>query len=120
MVTFVGKQANFGCALQQITELEHAAVEAYITATQMLKSTAYKRRLKMFQHDHKRQIEDLSNLLYQNNLEVPQNPYNAKELFAKGKVLLATLISDETILRALESSETDIDTAYKRLSIRAD
>jgi rubrerythrin len=120
MVTFVGTQENFADALKELLELEFAAREAYQSAIEHLKSTTYREKLKKFQNDHERHIKEISDLLEKNNQILPKEGGMGKELLAKGKVILANMIGDDTILRAMKSNEIDTNAAYERMNGRED
>jgi ferritin-like metal-binding protein YciE len=120
MVTFVGNQENFLDALKELVELEYAAVEAYQAAVDRLKSTTYREKLKKFQNDHERHIKEISDVLEKNNQVSPQEVSIGKQLLTKGKVILANMVGDDTILRAMKSNEIDTNTAYERMNSRKD
>lgn len=120
MVTFVGNQKNFGEALKELVELEYAAVEAYKTAIERVEKKEYKEKMQEFLRDHERHIQEVSGVLKKKNEEPPKGPNLGKELITTGKVLLANMIGDGTILTAIKSNETDTNTAYERLNNRED
>jgi ferritin-like metal-binding protein YciE len=120
MVTFVGTQENFADALKELLELEFAASEAYQAAIERLKSITYREKLQKFQNDHERHIKEISDLLEKNNQVLPQAVGMGKQLLAKGKVILANMIGDDTILRAMKSNEIDTNSAYERMNDRED
>jgi len=120
MVTFVGNQTNFSDALKELVELEYAVVEAYETAIERLNKGDFKERLQEFLEDHQRHIREISGVLEKKSEDVPQGPNLGKEFITKGKVLLANMVGDNTILIAMRSNETDTNTAYERLNSRED
>jgi ferritin-like metal-binding protein YciE len=120
MVTLVGNQQNFSDALKDLIELEYAAVDAYDAAITRLENSEYKTKITGFKKDHEKHIEDLSILLKSNNQEVPKSGNYSKELITTGKVVIADLLGDEVILRALRSNEIDTNTAYERMNERKD
>lgn len=120
MVTLVGTQTNFADSIRELLELDFAAVEAYETAISKLETEDYKKHLKGFKSDHERHIMELSNLLTKHGEEVPQDLSSTKQWLTKGKVILANLIGDNTILRAMLSNEGDTNTAYERMNDRND
>jgi rubrerythrin len=120
MVTFVGTQENFVDALKELLELEFAADEAYQAAIERLESTTYREKLKKFHSDHERHIKEISDLLEKNNQVPPQEVGMGKQLLTKGKVILANMIGDNTILRAMKSNEIDTNAAYERMNDRED
>jgi bacterioferritin (cytochrome b1) len=117
MVTLVGIQEDFGDVLKNLVELDFDAIEAYETAINRLENKEYRDKLKTFKADHERHIRELSALLRQHDIEPPSGPSLGKQWLTKGKVILANLISDATILKAMLSNEIDTNTAYARVSI---
>lgn len=115
MVTLVGLQINFLSAVQSLLELEYDAVEAYETAIDRLNNLAYKKKLQEFKADHDRHIVELTKLIKKHDEEAPKGP-STKQWLTKGKVILANLVSDEAILRAMRSNEIDTNAAYDRIS----
>ena len=55
-----------------------------------------------------------------NNQVSPQEVSIGKQLLTKGKVILANMVGDDTILRAMKSNEIDTNTAYERMNGRKD
>jgi rubrerythrin len=115
MVTLVGTQEDFETVLKELIELDYDAVEAYEAAINRLESQEYKAQLNTFKADHERHIKEISALLKQHNIDSPEGPSIGKQWLAKGKVILANLIGDTTILRAMMSNEIDTNTAYERV-----
>lgn len=116
MVTFVGNQENFADALRELVELEYAAVDAYEAAVERLENPVYKAKLKEFKKDHVEHIEKLCALLTKNKQDVPEQGVLGKQLLTTGKVLLANMVGDNTILQAMKSNEMDTNTAYERMN----
>lgn len=120
MVTLVGTQANFADSIRELLELDFAAIEAYEAAINRLEDEDYKSNLKRFKSDHERHIEKLSNLLREHKEEVPQDLSSTKQWLTQGKVVLANLVGDNAILKAMLSNESDTNTAYERMNERDD
>lgn len=116
MVTFVGSQNNFEDALKELVELEYGAIDAYEAATERLDSPKFKSKMHEFKSDHERHIQELTTLLKKNNAEVPEKGVLGKQLLTTGKVLMATIVGDNAILRAMLSNEKDTNTAYERMN----
>jgi len=119
MTTFVGTQTNFSDAVKELLELEYDAKEAYEAAINRVESLDYKQKLEEFKADHEQHIRNLTELLRNHNEEAPTGP-SGKQWLAKGKVVLANLIGDDTILAAMVSNESDTNTAYERMNDRTD
>lgn len=115
MVTKVGLQADFMTALKDLVSLDYDAVEAYEAAINRVEDEEYKKTLESFKKDHLRHIEELSEFLKNNNETPPTGP-SPKSLLTQGKVVLANLVSEKMILRAMRSNEIDTNTAYGRIN----
>lgn len=118
MATMVGTQESFMKAIQELVELDYDAVGAYESAIKNLDTQEYKIKLEEFKQDHKRHITELSAFLERHKEKVPSGPDNTKKLLAKGKVEIASLLGDQTILSAMLSNEEDTNTAYSRMNSR--
>jgi rubrerythrin len=91
----------------------------YEAAINRIVNRDYKDKLSEFKEDHQRHCEELSEFLSHHGKQPPTGP-SAKQWLTKGKVLLANLIGDETILRAMVDNEMDTNTAYERIYNRDD
>ena len=117
MVTMVGMQDDFGLALKDLLELEYDAVEAYEAAIKRLDNEEYKMSVTSFTQDHKRHIQEVSELLKKHTVTPPSGPSLVKQWITKGKVILGNIVGDRSILMALRSNEIDTNAAYERLKI---
>ena len=115
MVTKVGLQTEFVNALQDLLELEFDAVEAYDAAINRLEDEHYKSKLREFRGEHRVHIRELSAILQKHGKSVPTGP-SGKQWLTKGKVVLGSLMGDNSILSAMRSNEVDTVTAYERLN----
>ncbi len=120
MVTLVGTQIEFEEALKDLIELDFDAVEAYDAAVNRIENQDFKEKLSIFKADHEWHIQELSTILKTRNIQPPSGPSVGKQWLTKGKVVLANLIGDSVILRAMISNEIDTNTAYERISLRED
>lgn len=115
MVTLVGTHGSFPEILQDLIELEYDALEAYNTAIDRISEKAYKDKLEEFREDHKNHIKELTDIIGQYGVDVPEGP-SMKQWLTSGKVILANLVGDLAILRAMNSNEKDTNTAYERVN----
>ncbi len=115
MTTLVGNQTNFEDALQELVELDFDAVEAYEAAIERLDSDSYKKKLNEFKLDHERHIKELNAVLRIHKIKTVDGP-SAKKWLTKGKVVLANLMGDRTILAAMLSNELDTNKAYEKVN----
>ncbi|STX29676.1 Domain of uncharacterised function (DUF2383) [Legionella beliardensis] len=115
MTTMVGTQNEFHDALYALCELDYDAVKAYKAAIERLESKEYRKKLTGFMRDHIRHIENITSLLTMHQQKAPEGP-DLKQYLTQGKVILANLLGDEAILKAMISNETDTNTAYERIN----
>ncbi|HJD65028.1 MAG TPA: PA2169 family four-helix-bundle protein [Rickettsia endosymbiont of Diachasma alloeum] len=98
MTTLVGIQNNFVDAIKELVELDYDAIEAYEAAINRITDENYKTQLQRFKEDHERHVKELNELLLQHKEEKVTGP-SSKQWLTKGKVVLATQISDKAILQ---------------------
>lgn len=115
MTTLVGTQKDFADALKELCELDYDAIEAYKTAIKRLDNPLYISKLTEFMGDHERHTDEISQLLAKHSVKIPEGP-SMKKFLTQGKVVLADLMGDDTILKAMQSNEVDTNTAYERLN----
>ncbi len=118
MVTNVGKQNKFIDAIKELIELDYDAVDTYKLAIEKLENLEYKDKFYEFKADHNQHIKQLSAFLARSNEIAPTKPDNTKDLLMKAKVKGASLMGDESILKAMLSNEEDTVTAYERMNQR--
>jgi len=119
MVTMVGTQSDLIAAIKDLIELDYDAVEAYEAALNRVDREEYKKKLNEFKADHERHIEELSTYLKVKNEKAPESG-SMKQLLTQGKVVLGSMIGDISILQAMQSNESDTNTAYERMNQRTD
>lgn len=120
MTTFVGTQSSFVDATKDLVELDYDAVEAYEAAINRLENADARERLAIFKGDHERHIQELTTLLKNHGEEAPSAPSVGKQWLAKGKVVLANIIGDSLIIKAMISNVEDTNQAYERMNKRID
>lgn len=122
MATLVGTQKTFIDALKELLEFEYDMKEAYKISIDKLhkENYEYKNKLSEFLEDHENHIIQLSNVLKKYNEKIPEKPDVIKNFLSKGKIYLANLIGDETILSAMAGNEADANLAYERMNARHD
>ena len=119
MVTFVGQQEDLINAIKSLIELDYDAIKAYESATHRLQNDDYIETLNGFKSDHARHVKELSSYLTQHH-QTPPHEADVKSVLTQGKVVIAGLINDEAILKAMLSNEEDTNTAYERICSRSD
>lgn len=118
MATLVGTQTEFHDALYALCELDYDAIEAYQAAINRLKNESYKEQLTQFMDDHLRHVDEISAVLKRHQQAVPKGP-GMKKYLTQGKVVLAHLLGDNAILKAMITNEADTNTAYERVNSHA-
>lgn len=119
-MTYAGKQDDFASALRSLLELEYETIEAYKAAINRLQKVEYKNKLGEFQNDHERHVREISNLFLKRMEKFPQSGSTTKSWITQGKVVLAKLLGDENILKAMRDNEIDSNSAYQRMNSRTD
>jgi hypothetical protein len=89
------------------------AADAYQVAIDRLENSSYRNALAEFKRDHLRHITELGDILSRMG-RTPPKEGDMKPLLTKGKVVIAGLMGDEAILRAMRTNEADTSTAYER------
>lgn len=115
MVTMVGNEDTLAELLQNLLVLEYDAIEAYEACIERLETPAYVQKLREFHADHLRHVEKLRTHLQEIGAEVPMDS-DTKALLTKGKIVIADLMGDDAILKAMKTNEDDTITAYDKAS----
>lgn len=119
MATMVGTQKELTSLLNALIELDLDAIEAYESAISRLDDLAAKEHFSLFKGDHERHVQDLRPLVAELG-ETPASEPDIKRVLTQGKVVLAALVGDKLILRAMKTNEVDTNTAYDRAVARDD
>jgi uncharacterized protein (TIGR02284 family) len=113
MVTTVGTEDKLHSLLTDLVQLDHDAVLAYDAAIERLGTAGHRSALAGFRRDHLRHIEELGAALSAMG-KTPPKESDMKALLTQGKVVLAGLVGDKAILRAMKTNEDDTNIAYER------
>lgn len=113
MATRVGTEDKPVEMLEHLLSLEYDAIEAYDAAIERLDNEAWKAQLSSFRNDHERHTRELTPLIQRMGGNPPTKS-GGKAMLAAGKVKLANLMGDESILKAMRSNEDDTNKAYER------
>lgn len=111
MATFAGTQDNINDLITSLLNLEHDAIEAYDSVIERLEDATLSAKVSEFRQDHYRHVSELSEIATQNSIELPEG--TPKAMLTTGKVVLADLFGDNTILKAMETNEKDTVKAYE-------
>lgn len=113
MTTMVGKEHTLIELLQDLITLDYDAIKAYEAAIKRLDNTSYQTKLREFCEEHRRHTTNLAPFLEKLGARVPHEA-DAKSVLTTGKVVLANMIGDHAIIRAMKTNEDDTNTAYER------
>ncbi|MFO7551027.1 MAG: DUF2383 domain-containing protein [Haliea sp.] len=98
--------------LGDLIELDYDAIAAYQAAIERLDTAAYKQQLTEFMGDHKRHVKELGEAV-RNEGGTPPTEGDAMKILTKGKVVLADLLGDEAILKAMRANEEVTNKKYE-------
>src|SRR3954465_8787011 len=113
MVTTVGTESDVLSLFEDLVHLDYDAAAAYQSAIDRLENPAWRATLAQFKEDHIRHTREVGDLLARLGRTPPQEG-DAKQLLAQGKVVIAGLMGDKAILRAMRTNEDDTNTACAR------
>jgi rubrerythrin len=112
MVTTVGTGNDPAKVVSDLIQLERDAIAAYDKAIEKLSDEMAARKVREFKGDHLRHVEELEAAAREVGAEIPHET-DAKAMLTTGKVSMASLGSDETILSAMSTNESDTIAAYE-------
>ena len=115
MVTTVGTESTYDKLVQNLLILEHDAIAAYEATIERLDDPAYKEKIAEFKGDHERHVSELRKMAGALGTEAPMEG-DAKQYLTTGKVALAALVGDRTILKAMSTNEIETKMAYDHAS----
>jgi uncharacterized protein (TIGR02284 family) len=104
--------------LERLIRLDYDAIDAYDQAIQRISDTPSKQNLTLFRADHDRHVRDLSPHLIKLGKQPPSKG-DFKRFLTQGKVVLASLVGDLTILKAMWSNEDTTNKEYEE-AVRSD
>lgn len=118
MVTTVGTETTFETLVQNLLILEHDAIAAYQSTIERLDDPAAKAKIAEFKGDHEAHVAELTRMAGQLGVAAPQEG-DLKAYLTTGKVALASIIGDRSILKAMSTNEIDTRMAYDHASKNA-
>ena len=119
MATTIGNETNPIDLFNNLIQLDYDAIAAYEAAIDRLDNAEDKAKLTEFMADHQRHTQDLAGLVSSLG-GTPSTEGDMKAMLTKGKVVLADLMGDKAILKAMKTNEDDTNTAYGRAAGRTD
>jgi len=115
MVTTVGTETTFEKLVQNLLILEHDAIAAYDSTIEKLDDESYKAKIAEFRNDHLQHVTELKRLAEKLSIEAPTEG-DMKQYLTTGKIALAGIIGDKTILKAMSTNEIETKMAYDHAS----
>jgi rubrerythrin len=119
MVTVVGNESDFGKLVKDLIHLEHDAIAAYESTIERLDDKALSAKVAEFHQDHLEHLSTLNEIAVEAGVVAPTDG-DMKQMLTTGKIALADMFGDKTILKAMKSNEENTATAYERASQHAD
>ena len=111
MTTLAGTQDTLEDLVTSLLNLEKDAIEAYDAVIERLEDNTLSAQVSEFRQDHHRHVSELSEFATSHGFEIPEG--TPKSMLTSGKVVLADLFGDETILKAMRTNEEDTVQAYE-------
>lgn len=115
MVTTVGNESSVGGLIEDLLLLEHDAIAAYDQTIERLSNPDWKQQVSAFRSDHDRHVQELTQMASRVGAKVPKEG-DMKQMLTTGKVAMASMMGDKTILAAMRTNEEDTVAAYDRAS----
>lgn len=119
MVTMVGNETSIKDLVTNLIYLEHDAIAAYESAIDRLDDKSLAAQIAEFKADHDDHVRVLNEMARQLGMEA-RTGGDMKQVLTTGKIVIADLIGDAAILKAMKTNEDDTVTAYERASRHAD
>ena len=119
MVTMVGNESSIKDLVTNLIYLEHDAIAAYDSCVERLDDKTLSAQIADFRRDHDEHLRVLNEMATQIGIEAPAEG-DMKQMLTTGKVVLADIMGDATILKAMKTNEDDTVTAYERASQHPD
>lgn len=119
MVTMVGNEDNIKDLVTNLIYLEHDAVAAYDSCIERLDDKTLSAKIAEFKADHLRHLDILRRIASETGADAPVEG-DMKQMLTTGKIVLADLMGDAAILKAMKTNEDDTVTAYERASRHGD
>jgi len=119
MVTMVGNESDFGKLVIDLIYLEHDAIAAYESTIERLDDKTLSAKVAEFHQDHRQHLTTLNEIAVEAGIDAPTDG-DMRQMLTKGKIALADMFGDKTILKAMRSNEEDTVTAYERATQHPD
>jgi uncharacterized protein (TIGR02284 family) len=111
----VNKLTNAETVIEKLSDviaLDYDAIAAYQAAIDRLEDPTYKAQLQEFKADHQRHVDELGNAVRREGGNPPEGG-DAMKILTKGQVVIAGLMGDEAILKAMKKNEDQTNSKYE-------
>lgn len=99
--------------LKELVHLDYDAIEAYEAAIARLETPEFKERLAEFCEDHRRHTQNLGALIREMGEQPPEGP-DLKQILTEGKVRIAAIAGEKTVLGAMRMNEEVTNKTYEK------
>lgn len=113
MVTMVGNESDFGKLVKDLIYLEHDAIAAYESTIERLDDKTLAAKVDEFRQDHLQHLSTFNEIAAEAGIDAPEKG-DMKQMLTTGKIALADIFGDKTILKAMKTNEEDTVSAYER------
>lgn len=113
MPTTVGTEKHPADLIRHLLMLEHDAIAAYDSTIEKLEKAEYRAKIEEFRRDHDTHVAELHRVADSIGVPRPEGG-DFKRLLTTGKVALASLAGDPSILKAMKTNEDDTVQAYEQ------
>lgn len=99
--------------VRKMIQLDVDAVHAYDQAIEKIDDLEIRNQIASFRDDHQRHVDELSDYLRRNSLEVPERTRDLKGLLIEGFTALRSVTGTEGALKAMKSNEKVTNRQYE-------
>lgn len=119
MVTTVATASDIIDMLNDLIQLDYNAIHAYDAAIARIDDVEHQRQLAEFKEDHERHTRELDSVI-RGLRGKPVNGAIISHVVTAGKVVLADMMGDQAVLKAMKTNMDDTNKAYERAAGRRD
>ncbi|MGR3455165.1 DUF892 family protein [Pseudooceanicola sp.] len=115
MPTTVGTENTPEDLITNLLHLEHDAIAAYESTIERLDDPAKRERIEAFRQDHLNHVSQLEQFATRLGIEIPTGG-DMKQMLTTGKVALAGIAGEDSVIKAMKTNEDDTVQAYQQAS----
>jgi len=119
MGTMIGTEVRSEKVLEHLLEYEYDVLEAYRAAKGRLSHSEEVAMVGSFEREHLEQIQILARIARTAVERLPREG-DWRQILTEGKVVIAGLVGELAVLRAVSHNERNVLNAYERASLRKD